>query len=137
MNSTTRITVTDKTYHQVVGDQPVVFETRFCRDVKSEEQPYCRKIKVGVEAKSIELGWIDEVGMLLLRNEEGVFTTVPTDEEKERMADKIVVMSVSGIDFCKLYPGESLRITPIGISAWTVRCLSSDGARCSLTVIPA
>lgn len=63
-----RITVVEQVIWQEEGEQPVSFTTRFSRSVGSKEQPYSRKLLIGPSWVKLDLGWVEDPGMLLIYN---------------------------------------------------------------------
>src|SRR6185312_8298003 len=77
-------------YHQQPGNEPISAESRFSRWLESEEQPYLRKLVIGEEWTLLDCGWLEDVGMLLLRNEEGKFQVQPTEAERAEVMSRVV-----------------------------------------------
>ncbi len=121
-----RITVVETVYHQVMGDQPDCLESRFTREVESQEQPYRRNCKVGEEWQALDTGWLDEVSMLVIRNEEGTNLQVhPTEEQKADLAKKVLLLSSTDSSTNWLIlPGESFRGVPSTVKNLEVRSQS-------------
>jgi hypothetical protein len=85
-NST--LTVVDIIYYQPVNDSPITVlgdATRFSRKLDSNEDPYERRKVATEDWKPLDFGWIDKGGMLVIRNNEGLFSSNPTKEQKERV----------------------------------------------------
>lgn len=133
-----RIVVLDTVYHQAGTDPPITAESKFSRVLASDEQPYVRRAKIGTEWAPLDTGWIKEVGLFLLVNEEGRrFMINPTDEEKKAVADKVIEVGLAGMEaFCVVHPGESLRLSPTDASVLRFRS-RSEGTRFTLSVFPA
>jgi hypothetical protein len=88
------ITVVEQVYHQLSGSQPRAIESRFSRELESDEQPYERHLKVGEESVPLDCGWIKEASQLVIINEEGKgLQANPTDEERKGLACKILEIS--------------------------------------------
>jgi hypothetical protein len=146
------ISVVETVYHQLTDGQPIAVESRFSRSTETDEQPYQRKITVTEEWKSIDHGWIEQVGMLHLSNEEGVFSVMPTEEEKQEVLEKIVEIGVAEIQsfanakisfspanilVCLIIlPQESMRVVPYDIPRLRIRCRKGT-AKCIITLFPA
>lgn len=96
-----RMTVVETICHQLAGQNPVSYGRPFTRKLKSEEAPYSRPMKIGEEWKLLDCGWVPDVGMMLLTNE-------------EKGVGMIIEVSQT-IDFSNpflVFPQESLRGTP-------------------------
>lgn len=110
-----RITVVEQVYHQVSGDQPHLVESKFSRELESDEQPYERHLKVGEEPELLDCGWVKKASQLLIINEEGRFLqTQPTEAEREELQLKVleVYFGKLSIDSWIVPPGESMRACP-------------------------
>ena len=135
------LVVVESVYHQPADGQPIVAESRFSRRLRTDEQPYVRWFKVTEEWQSLDHGWLDAAGMLVLKNEEGTNPqTIPSAEERAEIAAKVAEIGLLANDtlvllFALLQPGESLRFQPIGIPALVVRCRKGE-ARCCLHLFP-
>lgn len=133
-----RLTVVENVYHQAISDGqgPTQFESRYSRELDTKEQVYQRRTKVGEDWEPLDFGWIEKVGLLLIRNEEGKFTEIPTDEENQRTQRKILEVAYCSEGSGWLIPvGESMRGIPTSKLA---RIRSHSGVtRYTITVIPA
>lgn len=120
-----RVVVVENVYHQASTGEIVLTEGRFSRLLKSDEQPYGpRRLTLGGTWTPLDVGWVKEVGFVILRN-----------ESKDTGVDVGVWVGETTQALITLAPGESLRFQPTDASAW---CLRSQGeaARCVLTVLP-
>lgn len=149
-----RITVVETVYHQAEGDQPTAIESRFSRRLQTKEQPCVRKLVAGpewhlVDRESMDRPgcWLERVGMLVIRNEEGEFTqVVPTSQERAEVAARVlslgVGVSISAdehivMPFARILPGkESCRFQPTDISNLWIRCQAGK-AKYTVTMLPA
>lgn len=125
MPTTGRLTVIEKVYHQLPGEQPTVAEHQFVRQLLSDEQPFARKFKVPHDWKVLDLGWIERAGMLVLRNEEGRHpVVVPTPKERAEIDRRVIEVAFDeGADpALVVLPGESCRFHPIRLRDVRVRC---------------
>ena len=135
-----RLTVIEKCYHQVYGESakalPKSTYTRFLEG--SEQETYQRTYKVGEEWTSLDTGWIENASMVILKNLEGTkWTTVPSEEELEEVAKKVVRVSykVSGDKHWIIEPGESMRGTPSHVQDLVLRCEKGE-ARITICLVP-
>ncbi len=108
-------------HHQTEGEDPFTVESRFERELQTKEQPYSRTTTVGEKWEEIDCGWLgDNVGMLVIANKEGGFTILPTEEERQELAKKILVLSYHPYpqpplmeeNWWLIPPGESMRGMP-------------------------
>ena len=86
-----RLTARLDVYYEQQGTQPTQVSCSFGTTLpKSEEQVYIRKIVIGEEWEPLDMGWVENVGTIILENRRKIFQKVPTKEEKQQ-ADKKVV----------------------------------------------
>jgi hypothetical protein len=127
--------VVDVIYHQPVDLPPTTMlgdAVRFSRELESDEQPYERRMLATENWKPLDCGWISEVGMLLLRNDEGFFSVRPTPEQRAEVALRVIELAFSstfvtpGSDGERILvpPGESCRFFPKDAKSLRVRCCS-------------
>jgi hypothetical protein len=123
-----RMTVVDIFYHQVFGEQPESVESRFERELSSDEQMYQRKKVATEEWQPIDLGWVKEVGTVFIQNIEGQFHSVnPTVEQKEEIAKRVLEFTFAQCKECFLIPpGESMRCSPTSAGSLMLRCRSGQ-----------
>lgn len=128
--SKSRITVVEQVYFQQDGQQPVTAESRFGRQLASDEQPYVRRYRVGPEWRPLDCGWVADAAQLVLLNDEG--RTGPrnvTDErraELDRMVVEVSFASDAGTPECHalVRPRESARVEPRQLKNVMVRCVA-------------
>lgn len=127
------LTIVDTIYYQQGGDSTVSADSRYTRWMDSEEQHYNRQLKIGMEWEKLNVGWISDCGMLMIKNREGTNQKVhPSEEEKEDTANKVLEIGVvlpelpevpsKTIPFAIVLPGESLRFHPYKVGNLYVRC---------------
>lgn len=134
-----RITVVEYLYFNPFGDQPSAVESKFSRPLTSkDEQPYERRLRVGEEWMQLDMGWLKEVSMLRIHNQEGQFRLInPTEEEIAESQKKVLEVRYQGSSGTWLIPpGESMRGTPSSPHTLQIRCQSGD-ARFTLYAFPA
>ena len=86
-----RLTARLDVYYEQIGATPSQVSCSFVSLLpKSEEQVYIRKIDIGEEWEPLDLGWVENVGTVVLENRKKVFQTVPTEEEQESEEKKVV-----------------------------------------------
>lgn len=132
------LTVVETVYHQVFGEQPVSIDSRFDRELSSDEQMYQRH-KVATENwQPLDLGWVSNAGTIVIQNTEGKLSqTVPTPEQKAEIAKKIIAVSYNSESKEEFYvmPGESTRLHPSHPDKLLIRCLSGS-AKYTINAIP-
>jgi len=110
-----RMTVVERVHHQIPGSEPGSVESTFSRELESDEQPYLRFAKAAEDWQPLDLGWVEQVGMLCISNDEGRnLSVVPTDDEKAETAKKIleITYNVNGEECWIVLPKESMRANP-------------------------
>jgi hypothetical protein len=149
-----RITVVESVYHQTENEQPtMVPESRYSRPCITDEQPFLRKGKIGEQWQSLETGWLPQTSLLRLSNEAGKFSRIPSLEEREQEAAKVIeVAFVPPVDHTpkrdmhspqqtgphpclEIHPGESSRFRPCDLGTIRVRCRSGE-APYHLSLLP-
>jgi hypothetical protein len=140
-----RLTVVETVYHQPAGEPPVSVDFRFSRDLDSVEQSYRRQLTATEDWKSLDHGWIEQAGMLVIQNLEGKFRANPTDEERAEAAAKVLEVAhrvdedpAAGVWDCAVWlvlPGESFRGCPSDIKRLVVRSRSAP-LRFSVFILP-
>lgn len=149
-----RISVHDNLYFQPAGrgveSQPSGVEARFTRNLRSDEQMYERRSKVGPGWKPLPLPgpeWIDpaDCGMLSLKNLEGDdLAVVPTPDERAAIDAKVVEVGLSSSQtdpdaavtpFARVRPGEAVRVEPVNLHLYRLRC-PAGSARYALALVP-
>lgn len=132
-----RLTVVDNVYfvgRDGPGDQ---FSSRFDRELKSGEQVYHRVRQVaGPVWRPLDLGWCADcgVGMILVRNDEGKFAVAPTEEEREEMSRRVLLVGDYSHPW-RVLPGESMRGLPSFVPS--VRSETGGPVQYSVVVVPA
>jgi hypothetical protein len=125
------------------GGEQATWESRFGRMLVTEEQPFVRKSKIGLEWQPLETGWVKDCACILLINEEGKLGHVyPTEEEKREVAERIIELgTVNGTDDSavadwEIPPGESFRGSPaLDLRLLRIRCRQGE-ARYTLVLVP-
>jgi hypothetical protein len=109
-----RITVVERVYHQIIGEQATSVESRYSFDLETTEQPYKRIGSIGdQEWEPLDFGWLGtNVGLILLSNEEGKYLqTNPTEEEQAETAQRVIEVSFqAGESSWIVPPRQSMRV---------------------------
>jgi hypothetical protein len=131
------ITVVQTVYHQPAGEEPTAVTLQYVRPLETSEQPYVRKIKVGESWQPLDLGWIEQPGMILLVNDEGKFTqTIPTPEERAEAEAKVVEVGLGSPPWLIPPQGSFLGMSSgIGRRLVNLRCQKGT-ARVTIHVYP-
>lgn len=138
------LTVVDNTYFTPLdGLDPSQTDSRFEVHVKSEEQPYKRRLKIGEAWQRLESGWVKDAAMLVLANDEGIanLQLVPTEEQAKEIEGKILevcdLTPLTTVPYGQwlVHPGQSHRGCPADLGRLFVRSRSGI-TRASLTIYP-
>jgi hypothetical protein len=71
-NKTIRLTVVDKLYHQVPGNNPTHVSVGFTRELADDEQPFVRSPKKPLtERIKVDTGWIPSPSFVIIENRGG------------------------------------------------------------------
>jgi hypothetical protein len=122
-----RIVVVETVHYQQDDAQPNTITHRFNRFTQTDEQAFMRLMTVGESWQSINAGWLDQVGMLVIINREGAFRQgQPTQQQRDEMAQRILEITFGSyppfhIDMT-IPPGESLRLYPTDLSRIRIKC---------------
>lgn len=121
------LTVVQTYYHQQEGMQPTQVETRYTRELGTDEQPYVRHGKVGSEWTRLDSGWLTECSLLVIKNNEGRFTDrIPTQEQRQEVMSRVIELA-----FGKANPTCSLLVHPNEAHPMHVTSLKDIWLRCS------
>lgn len=147
-----RLVVVEYMTHQSASGESSTGDTRFSRQLETDEQPFERRFEVRHLFSPIPMGWLEDaakagpLGMLSLQNlhhekdailEIGILVTIPQEPEGERSMFSAQKLEPVLVLFAILSPGESLRLQPINLHAYRIRATSEEGlVRCSLKLIP-
>lgn len=138
-----RLTVVENVYHQTQGEDPFHISTTFERKLQTQEQPYSRTTSVGEEWEQLDCGWLgDNVGMLIIANNEGKFARIPTEEEREEVAKRVLIIGYRyrdldspACDAWEIPPGESFRGSPTNSKSLYIKSLSGR-TKYTINLIP-
>lgn len=140
-----RFSAVEMLYHQHRGEAPRSLlddeGVRYDVVLSSDEQPYLRRKLATEKLEPLDLGWLrNNVGVLLLRNDEGSWSVNPTDEERAEMAARVIELCVVDVrqvgEFRILVPPtESCRFRPEDAGTIHVRCAHGT-ARYTLCLVP-
>lgn len=114
-----RITVVEMVYHQGVNESPTQYDTRYDREIKSEEKPYIRLKSSSEQWSKLIDGWNEKPSLVTVKNESDTTLEVALHDACEEY--KI---------FAVIPPKESMRFTPHSPERLYVR---SD-AKCKYTL---
>lgn len=79
--------------HDHCGDPPTQVQSVFADILKTQEQPYCRRVQLDEDWQQLDLGWVKNPGYIVIENKEGkAFYKNQTPEEIEMLDKKIVVL---------------------------------------------
>jgi hypothetical protein len=143
---TSQVTVISNVYFQCPPHQPLLVSSSYSYKPTSDEQPYIREMTIGEEWQPLDCGWIERCSLLIIKNEEGrLKDKFPGEKEKEETAARVVEIAVflwkEERDperlalFSTISPGRDMRITPIALSDWRIRCRKGK-AQVIISLIP-
>lgn len=122
-----RLTVVEHVYHQLLDQSPTGSESCFDRELSSDEQPWLRTKMVGEAWDRVDLGWIDEPGMLTVSNSIVKRESTPTEDEKLQDASRSLLLRFGeSPGSIEIRSGESCRFEPYDAIPIWVRCLSGE-----------
>lgn len=110
------ITIVDMTYYRAEGEQPIVVSSRFGRDLQTTEQPYIRRVTITEKWEQLQLGWIQQCGLLILAVDPPSYKVQPTPEERNEAESKVVevIWNLDNPQWgIRIPPGEDARFQPI------------------------
>lgn len=130
------LTVVEQVTHSSLVRPVQYVVTPFSRTLKTKDQPYrrdnCQATEVAVD---VDFGWIESVGMIVIRNEEG--RNLMVNPNKEDLEKKILyVYFGDGVEGAwEILPGETFRGSPINPK--NLRISSKSGVvKYSIFVVP-
>lgn len=159
--SPSRVSIVETLYFHTVGVNPHVVQTRYGRNLKTEEQVFVRRLTLTDDWVALDAGWLKAVSYVLIQNMEGRMLQVnPTDEERADIESRVVEISFSASEpqpandgprdmfspplpitgpiptaHLILPPRESLRLCPLNIHNIRIRCRNKT-AKIVLHMIP-
>lgn len=151
--------VVETVYHQVSGEGPQSFQSRYTRWVGTDEQTYTRRTKAGPEWKPLEFGWVESACQVTVSNLSKSYTDmILTPEQVEELETHLLIVGVSVdvarsengqgtmwsrhpsqqvvvAEFLIVYPGESCRFEPCDGQKYMVRACS-EGVPYVVNAVP-
>lgn len=135
------LTVIETVYYRPLGEEATAVDTRFSQSLVGDEQVYERRCRASESMEALDLGWFaekpDSIGYVRIANDEGKFLQVnPTDEQRKESSEKILILSVDGIAFDRIIPGDSRRISPPDATSISIES-ASGVTRFTINIYPA
>jgi hypothetical protein len=134
-----RLSVVEMVYHQPFGGPPTTALSdgiRFTRELESNEQPYERHKVAKEEWQQLDCGWIEQCGMLLIKNDEGQFFVNPTKEDRTTVSEKVIDVTYDALNpHYYILPGESMRVCPVNAGDLRIRCRKGT-AKYTIYMVP-
>jgi hypothetical protein len=135
-----RLAIVETLYYQQEDAQPISHDHRFSKPISSSEQAYLRLTFVGEEWQKVDTGWVKECSVIIIKNESGKFSKIPTEDKKEAESKKVLEISIvphsSPAFACIIIPPqESARFTPKEISCLKIRCAKGE-SRYTIIAVP-
>ena len=117
------LTVVESVYFHPVGRDPRVIDCRWHLLLRtSGEQPYERYLRAKPEWQPLDTGWVEEVGMLVIQNEEGDQSLTNPQDGASDVVIEVAFEGARDGDSFLIYPRESLRFRPRNKANLRVRC---------------
>lgn len=132
-----RLTVRDHIYHLPFEGRSFSVEHPFERALGTHEQVYERSQRATLEWKPLDLGWVEHVGMVFIRNDAGLnLQRKPSTAEKSAIALQVLELRFDDSKGVWLIPpGESMHGTPDNARRLEVRGHVA-GSKYTIAVIP-
>jgi len=133
-----RITIVNKLYHQPKNSSPVMHERRYVRHINSVEEPVIikgvarpHKNPIDQISETDPKSAIDfqSISFIKIQNDVGTWLekVIPPQEKIENDRQRIIVVLVNDVPFCKIHPGEELEIpSPIDYKSISFQCLLTN-----------
>lgn len=120
-----RITVVESIYHQEFGYAASSVQARYSRELESDSQPYGPRRMTAMEGWTLlDTGWIDEAGLIVIENLEGkIPSIIPSENDKEELAKKILCVSYGQDPGWLILPGETMKAMPQDLEKLGIRSL--------------
>lgn len=139
-----RVTVVSRVYHQIPGEESKGPTNRpFYRWLDSLDQAYERSLKIGEDWKPLDCGWVERPALLVLANAAyRAPSRRPTDAELAAFMDKVLEVGIQIAPgdpvepFGEIPVGEDMRLSPLLIERFFIRCRSGEG-KYSIFLVPA
>ncbi len=130
-----RLSIVEHVYYEIIGEQPLAVETIQSHLINSNEQPFIRNIKIGSTWQEIDLGWIKDVGMIIIRNDGGI-DIGRIGNTSDEVIDKTLLIGIeSGKPLLYVSEGFTTRFTPYNKST-KLYMYSDYHTKISLYVFP-
>ncbi len=123
-----RLVVVETVSH--IGEEIVSADSRFSRNLESDEQPFSRKVYVGQDWAPLECGWIKEASMLVLECIGAAPIQLGTEVTGWTKKTQTIPMTAP------IMPGESIRLPPHRLDKLRICSMVADGSRYQITLFP-
>lgn len=114
-NPKSRLTVVQTVSFLQEGAEPVVADSRWGEWLKTDEQPYVRRLKIGPKFQKVDTGWVKNIARLVIANEDKEHTLCFCLEHPEDQSTWIEgMMEIPPGDFlsCRPWMDHKLGIIP-------------------------
>lgn len=133
-----RLTVNFALNHEHIGEQPRTIEVRYSDLLETVEEPYTRRQQANTGWQSLDLGWVEEVGSIVIENSAGGYSPVNiSEEQKKEISKKVLEVGISScsLPLFAIPPQRYFFGSPIHPDKLVVRC---PAGKCEyrITVIP-
>lgn len=94
-----RITCQFSIVHEHCGDPPFTLGCSFSSICKTVEQPWTRRVQIGEQWIPLDIGWIENPGLIVIENQTGKGLLVnPTEEELAEINSKMIYVTCNEPD---------------------------------------
>lgn len=132
-----RLCIVSTIYHQQHNRNPLSFEGKVSRPLKTKEQVYTRQLTIGEHWTALDTGWLKTASHILIVNNEGKFLTAnPTNEEALSIPQRIIELGYTAhnSDTWLIRPGEFFAGSPSHLDL-RIRCKKGQ-AEITLNIFP-
>lgn len=130
------LTVLKTVYHRPEAGAARAQRARWTRRLASAEAPYLRTLTATATWQPLDCGWVEEVGLLLVTNDEGGRPRPrPSAADQAALAARTLELAYDAEPPWLIAPGESFVGRPGQARSLRVRC-RSETARYTVAVYP-
>lgn len=135
-----RLTMVLSLHHEQPGNDTHSVESRCWKllDNPADQERQTKRIKVDENWSALWLGDLepDQVGYIVVENNEGRFLQVnPTDEERLDISKRVVEIGLAGVATLLVLPGFPQQLYPQHVEGIRLRC-QHGVAKCRVTIFP-
>ena len=105
-----KLTIVEMVYFRAPGESAIGIESRYSRELATDEQPCERRLKATENWQALDTGWLKKVGTIVITNREATIGEILE-----------VAYCDSPQDGWLILPGESMRALPKDVKRLMVR----------------